>query len=118
MNRIYELRRMNKLSQAELADKLNLHQMTVSRYEKGERKLPPDVIAQLCEIFDCSSDYLLGLSDENIKKSAAQTGSGPVSIPDEFMRLQEANELFLKLDDAGKAQATAYLRFLAEQQGK
>jgi hypothetical protein len=68
-------------------------------------------------VLDCTSDYLLGISDVNTKRSAA-IGSEPVSITDEFMRLQEANKLYLLLDDAGRAQARAYLEFLVAQQEK
>lgn len=115
MNRIFELRKQNKMSQAELGDLLGAHQVAVSRYEKEERKIPQDVLTRLCEIFDCTSDYLLGISDINAKSPAAISGAG--DIPDEFKRLQEANELYLQLDDAGRAQALAYLKFLASQQG-
>ena len=115
MNRIKDLRKNRKLNQTELAKMLNLDQKTVSRYEKEEIKLPLVVIEKLCEIFDCTSDYLLGISDINAKSPAAISGAG--DIPDEFKRLQEANELYLQLDDAGRAQALAYLKFLASQQG-
>lgn len=116
MNRIFELRKQNKMSQAELGDLLGTHQVAVSRYEKEERKIPQEVLEKLCEIFDCTSDYLLGLSNINAKSPAAISGAG--DIPDEFKRLQEANKLYLLLDDAGRAQARAYLEFLVAQQEK
>ena len=94
----------------------------ISKYELGERKIPPAVIAKLCTAFNVSADYLLGLSD--IKSPAAQNSeakgisvAAPPSMSEElFRRIQEANSLFLKLDEAGKAQAIAYLQFLAAQQ--
>ncbi len=48
------------MSQSELAEKLDIAQQTVSRYEQGLRE--PDIITliKLSEIFDCSIDYLLG----------------------------------------------------------
>ena len=127
MNRIIELRKQSKLSQADLAKFVGCDQTAISKYEKGQRKLPPDVIDKLCTAFDCTADYLLGRSD--IKKppvaySGERTKSvlrldGPGSEPsDIFMRVQEANKLFLQLDDVGKAQALAYLQFLAQQQAK
>ena len=115
MNRIKELRKLNKMSQTQLAEVLGVHQMTISRYEKEEINPPLPAIEKLCEIFDCTSDYLLGISDINAKSPAAVSGAG--DIPEEFKRLQEANELYLQLDDAGRAQALAYLKFLASQQG-
>lgn len=42
---------------------LNCSPTTVSNYEVGIRGLDSETIAKLCEIFACSADYLLGLSD-------------------------------------------------------
>lgn len=116
MNRIKELRKQKKFTQSELGEKLGLHQMTISRYEKGEIQMPAESITKLCEIFDCTSDYLLGISDTNAKSPTVPGGAG--DIPEEFKRLQEANELYLQLDDIGRAQADAYLKFLVAQQEK
>jgi len=122
MNRILELRKSKKLSQSDLARYVGCDQTAISKYEQEQRKIPPAVIAKLCTAFNCSADYLLGLSD--IKSPAAQSSeangvsaSTPPSVSEEqFRRIQEANNLFLKLDEAGKAQAIAYLQFLAAQQ--
>lgn len=60
MNRIKELRLQNGWLQSDLAARLNTKPQTVSHYEKGDRGLDVETIFKLCEIFDCSSDYLLG----------------------------------------------------------
>ena len=122
MNRILELRKEFKLSQEDLAKFAGCSQMAISYYEKEQRKIPYEVIDRLCSAFNCSADYLLGKS--HIKNPAAQSSeangvsaSAPPSMSeDQFRRIQEANNLFLKLDEAGKAQAIAYLQFLAAQQ--
>lgn len=127
MNRILELRTLAKLSQADLAKFVGCSQRAISNYEKTDRQIPYDVIDKLCTAFDCSAEYLLGRSD--IKKPPVAYSDerpnpvlrldGPGSEPsDVFMRIQEANKLFLQLDDIGKAQALAYLQFLAAQQAK
>jgi len=122
MNRIIQLRKEAKLSQAELAHYADCSQRSISHYENGTHKIPPDVLSRLCTAFDVSADYLLGFSD--IKSPAAQNSEAnsvsvtapPSMSEDLFRRIEEANSLFLKLDEAGKAQAIAYLRFLAAQQ--
>ena len=116
MNRLKDLRKAQKLSQEELAIMVKCATATISKYEKGQRKIPDTLLPELCKIFDCTSDYLLGISDINAKSPAETSGAG--NIPDEFMRLQEANKLYLLLDDAGRAQARAYLEFLVAQQEK
>lgn len=125
MNRILEMRKQAKLSQADLAKFAGCSQMAISYYEKEQRQIPYDVLTKLCSAFDCSADYLLGLSDvkkppiaySDERPSATVKLDGPgAEASDLFMRIQQANSLFLQLDDTGKAQAIAYLQFLAEQQ--
>jgi transcriptional regulator with XRE-family HTH domain len=116
MNRLRELREANRYSQNDIAEIIGCTSVTISRYELGQRKIPSTAVEQLSNLFNCSSDYLLGISDINAKSPAETSGAG--NIPDEFMRLQEANKLYLLLDDAGRAQARAYLEFLVAQQEK
>ena len=62
--RIRDIREDNDLSQTEVATKLRTSQTVYSRYERGERALPVNYLYTLCEIYNISADYLLGLSDE------------------------------------------------------
>ena len=52
-----------KLSQGQLGKKLGCSSVTVSRYETESRQLDPPTICALCDIFGCTSDYLLCRSD-------------------------------------------------------
>lgn len=63
-NRIKSLRLENNYTQKELADKIGLTPKMISFYEKGERIPPLDIVLKLIQIFDVSSDYLLGLSEK------------------------------------------------------
>ncbi len=63
MNRLKQLRAAQGLSQAKLGEMLNCTDVTVSRYETGQRDIDSATICRLCEIFGCSADYLLGRSD-------------------------------------------------------
>ena len=63
MNRIRELRELQDWTQEELGQKLNVGKGAVSRYEMEKRQLDPATICLLCDLFDCSADYLLGRSD-------------------------------------------------------
>ena len=76
MNRIRELRIAHQMKQKELADILHVGQTAISNYEAGIRQLDPDLINRLCEIFDCSADYLLCRSDRKKEE--------PASHPDEL----------------------------------
>ena len=62
MNRIRDLRLQKGWRQEDLAKILNTTQQSVARYETGERGLDVDTICQICDIFGCTADYLLGRS--------------------------------------------------------
>ena len=64
MNRIKELRTEAGMKQTDLAEKLSVGRTAISQYETESRQLDPASIRQLCQIFNCSSDYLLGLSTQ------------------------------------------------------
>lgn len=52
------------LNQIELAKKLNLSSSaSISQYESGDRVPSDDIKLKMCEIFDCTLDYLLGKTD-------------------------------------------------------
>ncbi|MDE7083090.1 MAG: helix-turn-helix domain-containing protein [Clostridia bacterium] len=59
-----ELRKEKGWSQDELAKQLNTSQRTISRYERELFDLSTDMIIKICNLFDITSDYLLGLKDE------------------------------------------------------
>ncbi|MDE6592598.1 MAG: helix-turn-helix domain-containing protein [Oscillospiraceae bacterium] len=58
--KIRELR--NKRSQDEVAQALCISRGALSFYENGERTPDADVIFRMCEYFNVTSDFLLGLS--------------------------------------------------------
>lgn len=57
------MRNTLNLSQAELADKLEITVRQVQRYERGTTDIPISKIIQLADLFDVSIDYLVGRSD-------------------------------------------------------
>ncbi len=67
--RLKELRKVKNLTQQELANKVDLVKSSISAYEKGLKYPSVEVLIKLCNCFNVSADYLLGLSDEKeIKK--------------------------------------------------
>lgn len=63
MNRIKQLRTERGWTQEELGEKLNVKRAAISKYESGRIPLTDDTIKKLVTIFDKSSDYILGLND-------------------------------------------------------
>ena len=67
--RIRQLRKANKLSQNQLAIKMQtegviMEQDVISRIESGQRILVDYELYALATIFKVSSDWIIGLSDE------------------------------------------------------
>ncbi len=55
------------LSQSELAEKLGIKdRKTVMRWEADPKNASGESLCKMSELFGCSVDYLLGLTDERI----------------------------------------------------
>ena len=52
------------LTQGELASLLNVDESTVRRWECDASSLKAGNLKRMCSIFNCSTDYILGLTDE------------------------------------------------------
>ena len=55
-----ELRKRNRLTQAELAEKLNYSDKAVSKWEKGESLPGVEVLYKLSKLYGVSLDYIVG----------------------------------------------------------
>lgn len=61
---IRELREDVGLSQADIANVLNCSQVAYSYYEIGRRDIPTEILIKLAQYYNCSVDYLLGLTKQ------------------------------------------------------
>lgn len=62
--RLKELRIEKRITLRELADKLNMSYSNIAMIERGERNYTSDSLKSFCDFFNVSSDYLLGLSNQ------------------------------------------------------
>ncbi|MGL5327927.1 MAG: helix-turn-helix domain-containing protein [Peptostreptococcaceae bacterium] len=62
--RISRARRYLNLNQKELAQRANITEASLSRYENGIREPKSAVLTRLAEALEVSTDYLLGLTDD------------------------------------------------------
>lgn len=67
---ISNLRKENKLTQLELAEKMNYSDKAVSRWERGETLPDIDVLLKLCDLFNVKFEYLIteNPSEDNKKR--------------------------------------------------
>ena len=88
--RMKELRERRRLNQEGLAMKLNVSQSTISAYEVGERKPDLDTLIAIANLFDVSTDYLLGLSE--VRKSIKQSDLSPDEL-EYLIKYRKASEI-------------------------
>lgn len=62
--RLKELRMSQNLSQADVAKKLEISPSIISGYETGERTPSTENLLALSYLYKCSTDYLLGKSND------------------------------------------------------
>ena len=59
-----DLREDKDLTQKQVADYLHIKQNTYSQYETGQRQLPIEYLIALAKLYNTSTDYILGLTQE------------------------------------------------------
>ena len=62
--RLKDLREDNDITQAEIAEILNIRQNTYSQYENQKRDIPISLLWKLADYYDTSIDYLVGRTDK------------------------------------------------------
>ena len=61
--RLKQARKEKGLTQTQAGKAINQVQQDYVKYESGIIQLDYEKMAKLCKLFDCSADYLLGLSE-------------------------------------------------------
>ncbi len=61
--RLKDLREDHDLTQQEIAEFLDMKQPQYSRYERGLRDIPTDLLIRLAKYYHTSVDYILGLTN-------------------------------------------------------
>ncbi|WP_288774205.1 helix-turn-helix domain-containing protein [uncultured Eubacterium sp.] len=63
--RLKELRKSKGWTQVQVAAKMGLTDSVISFYERQERAPSPEVLIKFAELYDVSTDYLLGVEKVN-----------------------------------------------------
>lgn len=101
--RLMNLRRENNLKAEELAKMVGVSPSAVSLWERGKNYPNQNILIKICDIFNCSVDYILGRTDERYM----------------FTKLDKQHDFFIpnfdKLSDEEKELITNVARTLAEK---
>lgn len=89
---IKELREDKRLTQAELGSIIGVSGKTISNYEKGDREPSIEVITNLANYFEVSTDYLISgkeniVTDKGVVKLKFKSGNSALLKKEETQRL-------------------------------
>ena len=88
-DKIRLLRKSQRLSQTELAERVGITQEFMSEIERGKKKPSIQVLEKLCDALECSADFLLGLevpNDVNVLEEQRIRGGLSSEMLDEMMQ--------------------------------
>lgn len=84
--RISELRKKRSWLQRELAEKIGMSTGSIAMWETGKRDPDSSMLAKLAAIFEVSTDFLLGISDD----PSAETSEPDGNLEPEIRVIQRA----------------------------
>jgi len=102
-NNLKKLRNEKGLTQTQLGEIFGLSKTAISLYESGKRNMDISLIINLSKYFQCSADYLLGIT-------TTKTTSISLNIDEDILKKLE------KLDDESKEELNKYLEYLKVRQ--
>lgn len=74
--RLKKLREEKGLSQSKLAEELGFKSSTIGKYEIDQREPNFNTLVRICNYFNCTTDYLLGVSDSKQNNHSSYSISG------------------------------------------
>lgn len=105
--RLTELRKLNGINQAELAEALDVARMTINYYESGKRTPDISFAIKAAEYFGVTIDYLVGKAD-NLSEENAKFTMGKLKLLDGIIAELPAQPTQELIDSLYKALKTGY----------
>lgn len=96
-DRLSELRKEFNMTQKELADILGVSRGTIGMYEIGQRDPDTETIIKIARIFNVTSDYLMGLS--NNRKQSNQKEDEKLKTLEDYIEQAETLMLYGQVMD-------------------
>ncbi|MDK2920154.1 MAG: hypothetical protein PWQ37_2887 [Candidatus Petromonas sp.] len=117
--RLSQLRKENQMTQSELAKKLEISRGTIGMYEIGKRDPDTKTLEKISDIFNVSTDYLLGRTDvRNLQEDEIELTNEEQQLLEKIKSDPELSILFHDLKSAPKKKIKQLLKtweFVKEQ---
>lgn len=109
--RLKELRAEKNLSMRALAEKIQVSDAAICKWENGENEPKATYIKRLCAFFEVSADYFFEKGEISI--------STPIEndLKDFYKAQQELNQIFQSLSQDNRAHILEFARYIADRSG-
>lgn len=98
-SRLYEARKRRKLSMKRLGEKVNLHESTISRYEKGDiQTLDIEKVKEFAKALEVTPQYLMGWDEKEPEESEGDK-LRKMRLQNNLALSELANDLHISVDD-------------------
>lgn len=104
--RLKQIRIERGLQQEDVAEILNLHRATISRYENNQREPDINTLINIAKHFDISIDWLLGITDRKVSVN---------NLNSQVNNFTDLYEIYSSLSSEKQALLRAFAKLLAEQ---
>jgi repressor LexA len=121
MNKIQQLRKERRMSQAELARKAGISEISIRKYENGDRKPKIETLQRIANALDVDLDLFLtsshisfpkNMTNLFISQSFLEKTSELLNAEDNNKKLNNAIRLFCKLNETGQDKAAEHMELL------
>lgn len=110
--RIKELREKNNWSLRELGTRININYSVLSRIESGKRPVTDTELLKFSELFDVSTDYLIGRSDSLESKVSEKTTANEFKDSDLQIAFRDA----IDFSEENQKQTIDFIKYLKEKE--
>ncbi len=96
--RVVAVRKLQNLTQAQVAEKLGISQQGLQKYERAQRRIPVSLLPPLAEALNTTVEELLGIAHKNHKRGKIsqieerfqQVGNLPLKTQREILKVIDA----------------------------
>ena len=114
-----KLRKDNKLTQKQLADKLGVARTTLANYEQGTRFPDKETLLLIADFFDVSLDYLVGRSPADKIKKAISDNPELQDVWEQISKREDLQLLFKQtknLDESSIKQVIRIIKAIEDEE--
>lgn len=117
MKKLQEIRKLRKLTQQKLADKIGVARSTLAMWETSDTEPPNDTLVALADALGVTTDDLLGRKTVDVQSEQDKLIEEYIALLDDPADAEILKQ-YAKLDKGGKKVIQTLVRSLIEQEAQ